>query len=452
MGPVDAWLYRHQTEGAICMTFGLLAWFDGPPPLLPELRKRVRERWCSLPRLRALPVDGPWPHWTLAPQDPDPDHHVVAGPHAEPGLHVQAPFTAASEAAAPQARGPVHAGVEACAAALLAEPLGSASGLPPWRLHLLPAEEGSGFALLLRAHHALLDGRSLITLLRTLLDGPGSYPLPPAAAHLPEPLDLPSAPRSAQLRAAAGLLPAGRRLPFHARVDEGRALAWSELPVHALRQARGALPGDEPASANSVFLAAAAAALRATGTLGARPGLPGVCAMVPVDLRSPRDEAYLGNHYATIRIPLPTAAAASGPDRLTAVERSARRAAYRRLADAQALLVSRTPPRRSALRDALARYADSPRYSSLLCTNVRTGGAGGLGALALGPATATRMALVPALSPGHPLALSLTTYGTTTAVAVLTDEAHAPLGRPLADRIRHEVLALRSAALDSPYG
>ncbi|MEV6316662.1 WS/DGAT domain-containing protein, partial [Streptomyces sp. NPDC051776] len=495
MPPVDAWLYRHQTDGAMCMTIGMLARFHGPAPALGELRARVRERWCCLPRLCAVPLERPWPRWSSARRPPDPDLHVVD----HTGCDRQDPD---------QDRG-ADDRADTLVATLLSQPLdgacdvrdfdgfddlddlhdcndfdgsgdlaGSGSGggggdmagscdghgvgdggrdgggdgvgdgggadrVPPWRLHLLPAADG--FALLLRAHHALLDGKALITLLRILLDGPGAYPLPPAAAHLAEPFALPPVPRSARLRAAAGLLPAGRRLPFHVRVGDGRALAWSEVPVTALREARRALPGD-PASVNSVFLAAVAAALGSTGALGPRPGLPGVRAMVPVDLRSPLDEAFLGNHYATVRLPLPTATAVSPQERLAAVDAASRRAARHGLAPAQALMVRRSSRRRGPVRDAFARYADSPRYSSLLCSNVRTGAA----ALALGGATLDRLTAVPALSPEHPVALSLTTHGATSVVAVLTDTAHAALGALLADRVRDEVHALRAAALDRP--
>ncbi|MEU8567997.1 hypothetical protein AB0C51_06465 [Streptomyces pathocidini] len=60
--------------------------------------------------------------------------------------------------------------------------------------------------------------------------------------------------------------------------------------------------------------------------------------------------------------------------------------------------------------------------------------------------------------PEHPLALSLTTHGTTAAVAVLTDAAHRNLGRPHrrrhrrlghtrnGRRVREEALALRREA------
>ncbi|GAA3033438.1 hypothetical protein GCM10020000_08260 [Streptomyces olivoverticillatus] len=147
MPPLDAWLHRHQSSGAVCMTTGLLAWFEGTPPALPELRALAQRRWGPYARLRLTPGFHPahldWPRWTGGP-DFDPAQHITSLP----------------------ATG--SAALEGLAAQLLAQPLGPSR--PPWQLHLVPVE--GGFALLLRAHHALLDGMSLITLLRALLAAP----------------------------------------------------------------------------------------------------------------------------------------------------------------------------------------------------------------------------------------------------------------------------------------
>ncbi|MDR3083855.1 MAG: hypothetical protein LBV60_23560, partial [Streptomyces sp.] len=140
MPPLDAWLYQQQSSGSACMTATYLARFEGPAPALPDLRARARQRLQPFRRLRVLPhiLDGcgteagNWPHW----QESDElavEHHITALGDMSPAslsLHI------------------TH---------LLAEPLDH--GRPPWQLHLLPTEDG--FTLLLRAHHALLDGQSL---------------------------------------------------------------------------------------------------------------------------------------------------------------------------------------------------------------------------------------------------------------------------------------------------
>ncbi|QSY50016.1 wax ester/triacylglycerol synthase domain-containing protein [Streptomyces griseocarneus] len=410
MPPLDAWLYRHQSSGAVCMTVGVMAWFDGAPPPMVWLRERVAARWGAQERLCLTPdaATGPraWPRWVAGPPFAAEDH-VVEGPVA---------------AAAP---------AEAVVARLLAQPLGP--GRPPWQLHLLPA--AGGFALLLRAHHALLDGGSLIALLRTLLDAPvAALPGPRAGREPTARADAPAS-RAARARAQADMVPRGRPLPFHGAVDSRRAVAWSRLSMADVGAARDALPTGR-ASANAVFLAATAGALRAAGAVG-RLRLPGVCAMVPVDVRTADEAAVLGNRYATVRVPLPLGGDARG--RLARVDGFTRRAALKERARAQARLVASRPRRHGVLDDALGRYADSPFYSSLLCTS----GATYAGPLGLGGARLAGMAGLPPLSPGHPLAVSMCLHDTSVVVTVVTDHAHRRLADRLPALIHAEVLALR---------
>lgn len=403
MPPLDAWLFRHQSGGAICMTAGLLAWFEGPPPTLYELRARVRQRWAVHERLCLTAVETPaWPQWVPGPQW-DPAHHVAA--------HDTSP-----------------AALETLAAQLLAHPLGPAR--PPWQLHLLPAD--GGFALFLLSHHALLDGVSLVTLLRALLDAPAAVPRPrspgDAEVAVPSRLD--------RVRAVLDVLPRARPLPFHGPVDARRAVSWSRVPVSELSTARDALASGR-ASANAVFLAAAAGALRTAGLTGRVSRLPGVCAMVPVDVRDGSGPVVLGNHYATVRVPLP---AGGGPrQRLASVDGFTRRAALKQRAQAQARLVASRPQRHGRFDALLGRYADSPLFSSLLCTSA----ASYAGQLTLGPARFTALAGLPPLSPGHPLAMSMLLHDETAVVTVVTDHGHRHLAARLPGLIREEIDALR---------
>ncbi|MGI5341528.1 wax ester/triacylglycerol synthase domain-containing protein [Streptomyces sp. CA-181903] len=401
MPPLDAWLHRHQSSGAVCMTVALLARFTGPAPEPDGLRSLVEKRWSGYGRLR-LVVGGAerpeWPRWTSGAW-PDPVRHVIVAPDGPPEEHV---------------------------ARLLARPLGPER--PPWRLHLLPGGAGEdGFALLLRAHHALLDGRSLLALVRDLLDGPPAVP-GQARAILP-------APRRRPLHALSDLLPRARPLPFHGPVDARRAVAWRRVTGAELDAARDALPSGR-ASANAVFLAGAAGALRTAEATGRLPFLPGVCAMVPVDVRPVGEAAVLGNHYATVRVPLP---AGGGPgQRLAVVDGFTRRAATRERARAQALAVAASSRRHGPVTDALGRYVDSPLYASVLCSSL----AERTGPLALGAARLTGLSLLPPLSPGHPLALTMTRDTTGATLAVITDHGRRALADRLAALLREEILAL----------
>ncbi|MFI9201275.1 wax ester/triacylglycerol synthase domain-containing protein [Streptomyces sp. NPDC053048] len=411
MPPLDAWLFRHQSSGAMCMTDGVMAWFEGSPPTPAGLRERVRERWGAYERLRLTPdvaASGPraWPRWTTGPGFAV-EHHVVEG------------------------SGSTNASAEAVVGQLLAQPLGPAR--PPWQLRLLPADDG--FALLLRAHHALLDGGSLIALLRALLDAPAALPGPRARrSPAPPPAGPARPPRLAGM--LADLVPRARPLPFHGAVDARRVVSFRRLTVAEVNGARDALPSGR-ASANAVFLAAAAGALRATGAVG-RMLLPGgVCAMVPVDVRGEDEAAVLGNRYATVRVPLPLG---GGPlRRLAAVDAFTRRAALKERARAQARLVASRPRRHGLLGDMLGRYADSPFYSSLLCSS----GATHAGRLMLGSASLTGLAGLPPLSPGHPLAVTMFTHDANAVVTVVTDHGHRDLAEEMSSAIRAEILAMR---------
>ncbi|KNB53921.1 wax ester/triacylglycerol synthase domain-containing protein [Streptomyces caatingaensis] len=401
MPPLDAWLHSHQADGALCMTFGLLARFgDGPAPALPALRDRVAHRWRHHARLN-------WSSGT--------GRSWIPGQPFDPVHHVNSPDNTGS--------------LEERTARLIARPFGPPR--PPWQMHLLPAPEG-GFALLLRAHHALLDGRSLLTLVQELLDGPRFAPARRGRDG-----------EGARRHRGPGLgdvLPGGRPLPFHGPVDARRAVAWSRVTAGELAAAREALPSGR-ASANAVFLAATAGALRGAGATGRLPFLPGVSAMVPVDVRADEDGALLGNHYATVRVPLPPHARPHR--RLAAVDRWTRRVALHERARAQARAVAGTAGRPGPLTRALGRYVDSSLYSSLLCSSLSDRG----GPRTLGSAALTGLSLLPALSPGHPLVVSMVRDAAGAAtLTVVTDHAHRALAGRLPALLREEIRALGACA------
>jgi diacylglycerol O-acyltransferase / wax synthase len=417
MPSLDAWLHRQQSGGSACMTTAILGWFEGLPPTLPDLRGRARQRLAPYRRLLALPhpFDAPtdpdgWPHWRHS-EELAVEHHINTPVDTNP------------------------ASLSTTVTRLLTEPLNPEH--PPWQLHLLPAEDG--FALLLRAHHALLDGQSLIAVFYALLDtDPSQKPArssrPPAASQAPS--------LGEKIRwALDDLLPKGRLLPFHGQVGFRRDAAFSHLPGEELSAARSALTGDTTrpkASNTAVFLAAVAGALQDLDLIGRLPGLPGVCALVPVDVRTAEQAALLGNHYATVRLPLPTR---RDPHlRLAAIEQRIRATDLRRRAQAQAEVVSSRPHRFTALDKAAGRYVDSPRYFSLLCSSVTSP----LGGFALGAARLTGAALLPPLGPGHPLALTMLHHNAGAVVAAVTDPDH-QLAHPLAAAVNDQIRRLAAS-------
>ncbi|MCN9243671.1 WS/DGAT domain-containing protein [Streptomyces sp. RY43-2] len=410
MPPLDAWLHRQQSGGAACMTALYVSWFEGPAPTLEALRARARQRLQPFRRLRTLPhsltddrtgIDN-WPHWRES-DELDVEHHITA-----PGDMSPAPLKLDR---------------------LLAKPLDH--GRPPWQLHLLPAE--NGFALLLRAHHALLDGQSLRTVLYALLDT-GPLPEPARAARQERVSVAPSAPSLGRRVAWAldDLLPKGRPLPFHGPVGPRRDIAFSRLPREVLTAARDGLKTGTRASNTAVFLASVAGALQDLGLTGRFPGLPGVCALVPVDVRTAAQAALLGNHYATVRLPLPTHR--DPYRRLTAMEQRIRGARLHQRANAQADVVSSRPQRFTAFGTAAGRYVDSPRYFSLLCSSVPSPPGG----FTLGTARLTAAAALPPLGPGHPLAVTMTHHHTGAVLSAVTDPDRR-LAEPLAAAVDEQL-------------
>ncbi|WP_432177706.1 wax ester/triacylglycerol synthase domain-containing protein [Streptomyces sp. NBC_00063] len=413
MPPLDAWMHRQQSGGGSNMTAALLAWFEGLPPTLSALRSLAGCRLAPYERLRQMPsaadpAENSWPLWSTGPRF-EAAHHIV-----------ESPGSATTE-------------LEADIAALFTAPLDPRR--PPWQLHLIPTT--GGFVLLFRAHHALLDGRSIATSLRALCDETAA--LRPPRAGGPAAADSPS--RARQLAWALGdLLPKARPLPFHGPVDPHRVLSFRQVPRGELDAARASLRSAAPAgraSTNAVFLAATAGALRALGvTARPLPALPGICALVPVDVRTDEESQLLGNHYATVRVPLPQLRDAR--ERLSAVDSFVRRAAIGARARAQAAVVSSRPRKITPLSNAAGRYVDSPRYFSLLCSSVSTHA----GELTIGSARLTAMAGIPPLGPGHPLAVTAIHHGSTCVVTAITDDNHRELAQPLTERIHDEIRVL----------
>lgn len=259
-------------------TIGIAAVFPGARFDLAGVRSRVRDRWGGLDRMK-LVVEAPTGPTALF------GHRWAAGRGFDPAEHVTA----------------TDQELESVFADGVGHPL--PPGRPPWRLLVTP------HALVLLAHHALLDGRSLETLLRLLMDD--AVPLPPsgqAAAHPP-----------AIARQRPGLRPGGigrelrrigaqgRRLPAVPHSGARPSVAVVELDPEVMRAARRRPADGRGATLNELLLGSYAGALRACyGPLPSWPAGPApFYATVPVDLRTRADAQRLGNGVTALRIPLP---------------------------------------------------------------------------------------------------------------------------------------------------
>ncbi|MDG9703510.1 wax ester/triacylglycerol synthase domain-containing protein [Streptomyces sp. DH37] len=284
-------------------TVGMAALFTGGPPDPDGLRARVEERWGGLPRLRRVLLRPAAParlrgHRWLPLDRFDTRRHVVDADADAGGEAVSTGRTGSDGSTGSD-------GFTALLGRLVTRPL--PAGLPPWRLTLVPRAGRGRFAVVLTAHHALLDGRSLEILLSRLFDG-----TPGRGGRTGGGVEAVRALRAAHPEPGRPGMPLGpgRALPLPAGPRPLPDLAWTEVDADAVRAARRALPGPG-ATLNEVLLAAAAGALRAVhGDPDRWPGAPRpLYGSFPVDLRTPEEDRMLGTAVSAVRVPLPVTVA-----------------------------------------------------------------------------------------------------------------------------------------------
>ncbi|MBT2443091.1 DUF1298 domain-containing protein [Streptomyces sp. ISL-36] len=282
---MDAVLALQQENSGFPATIGLVAVFPGPAPTPEQLNDRVRQRLGPVTRLRLrMETDArgrlrrPYV-WRLA------DELDVA-------CHVAHDRLRSGQC------------LEDLAADLIGRSMPRVAGGPLWDLRVVHDAAPGHFALVLRAHHALLDGASMLTVMRLLGDDKAG-----SVSPVPRELEAVPAATGGVREMAQALRGLGRR-PGRYQCSEsvavsGRTVAWSSFPADVMDAARKALP-EGRTSPNNVFLAAFTSAVHACpGLLGRGPRLDRVCAAVPVDLRGPEFRHALGNFLSGVRVRLP---------------------------------------------------------------------------------------------------------------------------------------------------
>jgi diacylglycerol O-acyltransferase len=312
LSPLDEAFLRIESDAAH-MHVGWTLLAEGEPPDIDEFRAHVGARLELLPRFRRRAVTSVFhdPMW-VDHDEFDLSYHVTRCSAPPPGDEEQ---------------------IRAFAGALLSERLDRRR--PLWRLHVVDGLRDGGFAVLGRAHHALVDGISAVEVAQLLLDidpAPGEVkpatweptsPPPLATRALTTVADRTRLARMAgslALRTAAnpGVVgegvaavrrlgsalapvanPAPRTALNHA-IGPRRAVAFAELSLPSAKSVarrRGVTVGD-------VVLATAGLALgRALRRAGE--SHPWLRTMVPVNTR-PRDaSAELGNRISFVFVELP---------------------------------------------------------------------------------------------------------------------------------------------------
>jgi WS/DGAT/MGAT family acyltransferase len=273
---------------------------------------------------------------------------------------------------------------------------------PLWDMHLIEGVHDQRTAVLLRAHHCMIDGVSGVRLLEEILDtGPASSDDPPA---LPTSRRLPGSAARARHALADGLrrqvaamggglgalrrpeeaLRAARRLreaaysaiqlttddmpklPWNRPIGPRRELRFARLPIDGVRRIRRLRGG----TLNDVVLCVLAGGLhRYLESQGISTRSLELVALVPVSLRGADEAHVLGNRISALRVPLAVDLEHEIP-RLnvtcTITERLKQSAAWEGF-DALLDLLEQLPP---SLVAAVARSMPITRIANLVATNV----------------------------------------------------------------------------------
>ncbi|MFB4315916.1 wax ester/triacylglycerol synthase domain-containing protein [Actinomadura sp. 21ATH] len=384
------------------MTFGFWARIEGSPPALKEFAGTVRRRLAPLEILR----------YSLAPSSGRPQW--IALPGFDPAAHVSARVAAAGEA-----------GLRARLAELLAQNL-PLSGRPPWRIDLVEGYSEDEFTVLVRTHHALMDGVSNAHVLQRLLDRDGAQPLPECGAAP----TLREVTRRERLAVTGASLPSIGRSSLTGPPGQGRHLAWATLPRAAMERARTG-----GATLNDVYLALVAGAL--SRTLGPDAARAVRHISVPSDVRAPGGLLQLGNGASPFRIEPPLGRHRLG-ERIQAVRERTARAKHGDLAAAVAANGASAAARGRRVQAPAARYMTGGAYADVICSNtpIPPGAHTWHGRAVLGIYGTTLV------SPSTGLGIMLHGHGEDVTISVYADSRQARFADRLADAITEEAASL----------
>src|SRR5215212_3966678 len=301
------------------MHVGAVMIFEGPPPDHEETLDHIESRLHLVPRYRqklAVPrFEMGRPLWVDDPSF-NLDYHVRHTALASPGGLEQ---------------------LRLLTARIFSQRLDRSK--PLWECWFVQGLEDDRFAIISKAHHALVDGISGVDLATVLFD---LSPVPPERAHVPKwtprpepsqveliaegvkglirrPFELGRGALGAALDpehtirrvrnaaegfgevAWAGLNPAPET-PLNVPIGSHRRIVWVETELEQFKTIKNSLGG----SVNDVVLAVTSGALgRWLRTRGVRTEGLELRAQVPVSIRSDDEHDRLGNRITVMRAPLP---------------------------------------------------------------------------------------------------------------------------------------------------
>ncbi|XP_050699268.1 uncharacterized protein LOC126986859 [Eriocheir sinensis] len=192
--------------------------------------------------------------------------------------------------------------------------------MAPWEVLLVARKDGR-YNVVLRIHHAIGDGVTLVRLcVEALVDTP--LPRPPVGAPPPSPLV-----KAAGIMWSLTMLPFGimklvanfDRSCLHGPPLSGRkVMTWSKgMPLSVIREVRRAAPGT---TVNDVLMTCLSASLDKHFTRRKEEGVQKVTAVVPVSFHDRHERLTLTNLFSVAVIKLPVASALKTSARLAAVK------------------------------------------------------------------------------------------------------------------------------------
>ncbi|HEX3829587.1 MAG TPA: wax ester/triacylglycerol synthase family O-acyltransferase [Sporichthyaceae bacterium] len=445
LSPLDISFLAIETP-ATPMNLGAVMIIDGAPdPDARVLADLLRERAARVPRLRRklgsnwLPIGGA--SWVVDPGF-DPARHVL----------LQSAFGGGGSAE-----------LYSWIARTLAEPLDRTR--PLWELHLLAELANGGIAVLMKLHHAFLDGLGAVALAFALCDGgtdrlpgPDLQPAGPAsvaralARRIVGPLAEVTDPKYLARTALHGVSTAagvvstmrnpGHGLPFDCTVSPMREFAGASVEMADLRLLRR-LHGGSGGTANDILVGLTAGAIRSWLADHGFDVARKIRAMVPVNSARRPVSGGAGNNFSAFLLELPI----DEPDPVARVRAVCEAMTHNRAIGPEGgpgavqLLTNLLPP--SVVRIGgpwLANHA--ARLFDILITTVPLPRP-----LQLGGFELTEMYPVAPLAQGQPLGIALSTYRGRGYVGITADPLAVPDPARLAAAVPAELeLLLRASA------
>jgi WS/DGAT/MGAT family acyltransferase len=382
LSAVDA-AFLHQEDGAHHMHIGGIALFEGDAPSHQELLDHVRSRLHLVPRYRQRIAEAPLglgrQRWIDDPRF-NLEYHVRHTALPAPGGREQ---------------------LRLLAGRIFSQRLDRTK--PLWELWMVEGTGETGFAIISKTHHALVDGVSGVDLMTTLFDldehgtdlGPPQPWIPqpsPSEAQLAATAVQDTVGRAATLplRAAAALTRPQEALaearetaealaevvahgmspapptPLNVRIGPHRRIATTEARLDDLKRIKTVLGG----TVNDVVLAVAAGGVRRwLHSRGIRTEGMDMRVVVPVSTRSAHDAGTLGNRITQVVAPLPVSLG-DPKERLAMVREAMRGVKDSKLAAGAEVIAGMqdfAPP--TVLAQA-SRLNFSSRFFNLLVTNI----------------------------------------------------------------------------------